>query len=73
MGIFLGQTNEWVAWQWVNAKTNKENIALFKPTINILKEDMETTTRSCLHMPWISVNNMQVWKNQFQNISSQAY
>ncbi len=24
-----------------------------------------------LHMPWIFVKNMQVWKNQFQNISWQ--
>jgi len=29
MGMFFGQTNEWVAWQWANAKTNKKNIALF--------------------------------------------
>jgi hypothetical protein len=37
----IDKTNEWVAWQWVNVKTNKESITLLKQTINILKEDME--------------------------------
>ncbi len=35
------RTNEWVAWQWVNAKIDKENLTLFKQTANISKEDME--------------------------------
>jgi hypothetical protein len=30
-----------MAWRWANAKINKENLALFKETINIPKEDME--------------------------------
>jgi hypothetical protein len=37
----IGKTIEWVAWQWVNAKIDKESLALFKETINIPKEDME--------------------------------
>jgi hypothetical protein len=30
-----------VGWQWVNAKINKESLALLKQIINIPKEDME--------------------------------
>ncbi len=37
----IDKTNEWVAWQWVNAKIDKENLTLFKQTANISKEDME--------------------------------
>jgi hypothetical protein len=37
----IDKTIEWVAWQWVNAKIDKESLGLFKETINILKEDME--------------------------------
>jgi hypothetical protein len=37
----IDKTNEWVAWQWANVKINKENFALLKQIVNILKEDME--------------------------------
>ncbi len=32
---------EWSAWQWANAKIDKENITLMKQTTHISKEDME--------------------------------
>ncbi len=43
MDFFFDKKNEWVTWQWANAKTktNKESIALFKQIINIINEDME--------------------------------
>jgi hypothetical protein len=28
-------------WQWANAKIDKENLALLKQIVNILREDME--------------------------------
>jgi hypothetical protein len=34
---------------------------------------MEDYHGQCLHMPWISSKNKQVWKSWFQNISSQIY
>ncbi len=37
----INKTNEWVAWQWVNAKIDKESLTLLKQTINIPKDDME--------------------------------
>jgi hypothetical protein len=30
-----------VAWRWVNAKIDKESLALLKEIVNIPKEDME--------------------------------
>jgi hypothetical protein len=32
---------ERLAWQWLNAKIDKESIALMKQTTHISKEDME--------------------------------
>jgi hypothetical protein len=32
---------KWAIWRWANAKIDKENLALLKEIINILKEDME--------------------------------
>jgi hypothetical protein len=37
----IDKTNEWVAWQWVNEKIEKESFAILKQTINIPKENME--------------------------------
>jgi hypothetical protein len=37
----IDKTIEWVAWQWVNVKIDKESIALLKKIVNILKEYME--------------------------------
>ncbi len=37
----IDKTDEWAAWQWMNAKIDKENLALLKQIINILKEDIE--------------------------------
>jgi hypothetical protein len=37
----MEKTNEWAAWQWANAKINKENLTLLKQIVNITKEDME--------------------------------
>ncbi len=71
--IRMEKTNEWVTWHWVNAKINKESFALFKQIVNIPKENMEDYHGQCLHMPWISSKNKQVWKSWFQNISSQIY
>jgi hypothetical protein len=36
----IDKTYEWAAWQWVNAKINKESLALLKQTIHISKENM---------------------------------
>jgi hypothetical protein len=35
------KTNEWVAWQWVNEKIEKEIFAILKQSINIPKDNME--------------------------------
>jgi hypothetical protein len=37
----INKTTEWVAWQWANAKIDKECLALLKKFVNIPKEDME--------------------------------
>jgi hypothetical protein len=37
----IDKTIEWVAWQWANAKIDKESLTLFKQIIKIWKEDME--------------------------------
>ncbi len=37
----IEKKNEWAAWQWANAKIDKESFTLLKQTINIPKEDME--------------------------------
>jgi hypothetical protein len=37
----IHKTNEWAAWQWANAKINKESFAILKQIVNIPKENME--------------------------------
>jgi hypothetical protein len=37
----IDKTNEWLAWQWANAKIDKELFSLLKHTVHISKEDME--------------------------------
>jgi hypothetical protein len=32
---------EWVAWQWANAKIDKNIIFIMKQSVNISKDDME--------------------------------
>jgi hypothetical protein len=32
---------EWAAWQWVNAKIDKESLSIMRQSVNISKDDME--------------------------------
>jgi hypothetical protein len=37
----INKTMEWVAWQWANAKMDKENLSITRQNVNIAKDDME--------------------------------
>jgi len=37
----IDKIDEWVTWQWVNTKMDKESFSLLKHIIHIFKEDME--------------------------------
>ncbi len=37
----IDKIDKWVAWQWANAKVDKEIFAMFKQIVHISKENME--------------------------------
>jgi len=37
----INKIDEWAAWQWANAKINKETLTLLKQTLHISNENME--------------------------------
>ncbi len=37
----IDETNKWVAWQWANAKMDKESLSTMKQIVNIFKNDVE--------------------------------